>query len=165
MNRPLLLVVLAPELALLVLIGAQVALAPMLLVGVPRRILGMGAAFIVGRAYGAPAVEWVAGRSLRARRALGWLERAVRRLGAPLLFLIPSSAVALVAGSLGVGARAAAIASTVGSAVLLLLLHHAGEAVTEWVETLKSFLAGHLVAATVVSVSLAVLYEVWHRRR
>lgn|GEM_PF-6724557 len=164
-NHPLLLVVLAPELALLVLIGAQVGLAPMLLVGVPRRLLGLGAAYLVGRGYGAPALVQISAKTPRAKPLLKGIERALRRVGAPLLFFFPSSALTLVAGTLGLGARPTFVSSTLGSTVLLLLLHHAGEAVTEWVDALKGLLATHIVGATAVSVVVALLYAWGHRRR
>ena len=164
-EHPLVLVALAPELGLLVLIGDQVTTLEMLAIGVPRRVLGLAAAYLIGRGYGAPTLRWAEQRAPRMRPILGRLETGLRKLGAPLIAVVPSSAVTMVAGAVGVGPRSVAAASLGGSAVLVFALHHLGAALTAWMAAVKGFLAAHVVGATLTTVGLVVAHRLVTRRR
>ncbi|MDF3070585.1 MAG: hypothetical protein K0R38_6186 [Polyangiaceae bacterium] len=88
---------------------------------------------------------------------MSWLSRALHRIGAPLLLLLPVPTVALLAGGARRRLPVVAACLLVGQAVYTTVVILLGEAVAEWTHQLTAFLREHLLVSTLVCASLIAL--------
>ncbi len=162
-EHPRLFVALAPDGANLALVSGRLGLGPLLLIALPMRVVGVLAAYGVGAIYGHAALLRLP--SPRARRIVAGFERALDRLGAPLLVVLPAYSLGLVAGAAGLEQRRAVPAIVAGQVVAVAVLWRFGAALAPWTERLIGFLDEQLAVSTAICVAAVVGWRLWRRRR
>lgn len=161
--HPLWLAALAPDGANLVLVSATVDLLPLLALALPMRILGVSTAYTLGLIYGAAALGRV--RSPRLRRLFSGLERALDRVGAPLLVVLPAYTLALLAGAARLGPRRAGPAIVLGQGVAVVVAYGLGSQFAPWTDRLIQWLGDHLLVSTLCCAAGVLLWRGWRRMR
>ncbi len=162
-EHPLWLAGLAPDAANLVLASARVSYLELAVVGIPMRSLGVLTTYALGAIYGRVALGKI--RSPKLLSFLGILERALDRVGPPLLVIAPAYTLAMLAGASRLQVRRAVPAIVVGQAVYVTGAYYLGSLVAPWTAAIIGFLEAHLLASTLVCVGLVAAFRLWKRVR
>jgi len=163
-EHPLVLLALAPEAQFLALAAANADPWLLFAITVPRRVIALAVTYGFGVLYGPVTIAWMLGRMPRLGRLLRWLERQQRRLGAPLLFLLPNYSLSMLAGSVGTPLRAALGAILLGQIVQTAATLYFGQLLSIWTQLLLDWLAERLVLATLICALVIGLQRLWAAR-
>lgn len=164
-ERPVLLLVLAPVGRHVALTAPVLPLLLLLAVVVLRRLVSLTAAWALGAIYGGAAVEWIEGRSARAGAFARSAEQLFARWGTPLLLVAPTHLLAVLAGAAGNRMPTVLGLATLGEIGWTLAAYHFGQAISNLTRPLLALLAEHLLVATLVTLGLVLAYHAFGRLR
>lgn len=179
-EAPSLLLALAPYGGPILLVVDRVGPIGLVVVAL-RRLFGLTAHYALGAVHGQAARAWVARRSPLGARMSGWTERAVARIGVPLLVVFPQPILALLVAVAhpprdrdGWRARpliTAATALGIGQVVQLLALAWLAERARPLADAILGFFGEHTLETTLACTALVLglgatqLHGRWRARR
>jgi membrane protein DedA with SNARE-associated domain len=154
-RHPLLLITLDARNRYLIL-ARNVDLVPFLLIGTLRRLLSDPLYWLLGRWYGDRAIRWLETKG-GGGPLVTFTERAFAKAAYPMVFFIPNAVVCALAGRTGMPFIGFLVANVLGTIAAVSVLRLFGDVLGGPVDAILGFLNRHLVATTVVTVSLVVL--------
>lgn len=166
-EHPLLLIALSPDNRHVVLVAGDVNAAPLIVLAVVRRVLGLSATYGLGFVYGHRFVTWTKERFPRWAGFVRLFERIFERAGAPALLVLPTYTMSGLAGASRTPPWTFLVAVTVGQLALVSALAYFGDAIAAWTGLIVAFLADNLLEATGIVVAFVALQQLigWRRRR
>jgi len=160
-RHPLLLIILDARNRNLIL-ARHVDLVPFVAIGAARRVLSDPLYWLLGRWYGDRAIRW-----LETKGGGGVLvtltERVFAKAAYPMVFLFPGAIVCALAGTTTMPFFAFLIVNVVGTVATVSVLRLFGDILGGPVDAILGFFNRHLVATTIVTVSLVVASLVLNR--
>lgn len=130
-----------------------------------RRFISGTLGYQLGLEYGEQGYAFVEARSARAGKLVRWVERAVRRFGAPLLIAFASPGLCAIAGTTKMPGRLFYPCALLGQLIYAGANYAVGEALERWTTPILVFLREHVMAATLLTASAVAIYEILRRRR
>jgi membrane protein DedA with SNARE-associated domain len=164
-EMPLVLVALSADVRHLVLVAANTDFLPVLIVGVPRRALGMATMYGLGLTYGQPMLGMLEEKAPRLGGALRWCERLLARRGSFILVVAPAYTFGALAGIARLKARWFIPAMLIGQAVYITAGYFFGEQLRSFTVPLLAFVTEHLVASTAVCVAFVAVLQIGSKLR
>lgn len=160
-RHPLLLITLDARNRYLVL-ARNVDLVPFLVVGTVRRALSDPLYWLLGRWYGDRAIRWLETKG-GGGVFVTYTERVFAKAAYPMVFLFPGAIVCALAGRVGMPFAAFLVVNIIGTIATVSVLRLFGDILGGPVDAILGFFNRHLVATTIVTVSLVVLSLVLNR--
>jgi membrane protein DedA with SNARE-associated domain len=160
-RHPLLLIALDARNRYLIL-ARNVDLVPFLVVGTIRRLLSDPLYWLLGRWYGDRAIRWLETKG-GGGVLVTFTERLFAKAAYPMVFLFPGAIVCALAGKIGMPFVAFLIVNVLGTIASVSVLRLFGDILGGPVDAILGFFNRHLVATTIVTVSLVVLSLVLNR--
>lgn len=154
-RHPLLLITLDARNRYLVL-ARNVDLVPFLIVGTIRRALSDPLYWLLGRWYGDRAIRWLETKGGGGPLVV-WTEKVFAKAAYPMVFLFPGAVVCALAGRVGMPFAAFLVVNVAGTIATVSVLRIFGDILGGPVDAILGFFNRHLVATTIVTVSLVVL--------
>jgi hypothetical protein len=130
-----------------------------------RRFISGTLGYQLGLEYGDQGFAWVERRSARAGRFFRFVERWMRRIGAPLLILIAIPGLCAIAGATKVPARTVYPCALLGQVIYVGVTYAVGAALAPWTKPILAFIANHVWTATVITALAVAVYELVRRHR
>jgi membrane protein DedA with SNARE-associated domain len=162
-KAPLVLVLLSPIFRHLVLVSRSVEAAPLFAVAVPRHFAPDVFVYLLGREFGATALEWVEANSPGSGRFVRLLERMFAKAGFLVLLLSPDLVVSTLAGITRLSPVVFVVANIAGTIALVAVARYFGDVFDGPIRTLLAFFQTHLVVVTAASVCFVLLVN-WYFR-
>jgi membrane protein DedA with SNARE-associated domain len=160
-RHPLLLIVLDARNRNLIL-ARHVSLVPFLVVGTFRRVLSDPLYWLLGWWYGDRAIRWLEHKG-GGGVLVTFTERVFTKAAYPMVFLFPGVAVCSLAGATGMPFIPFLIVNVVGTLTTVSVLRLSGDLLGRPVDAVLGLFSRHVVATTVVTVSLVVVSLVLNR--
>jgi membrane protein YqaA with SNARE-associated domain len=157
---PAVLVALSPDVRHLVLTAPRLGLLTLLLIGGSRRILAMVVTYGLGAIYGYAGLRWAEKRYPRLAAFISFFERLFKRVGAPMLIVIPTYTLSALAGVARTQFWAFFIAMSLGQLLYVGASFYFGDAINEWTSLLIAYLSVYMWESTAVVATLVVLQQV-----
>jgi membrane protein DedA with SNARE-associated domain len=167
-HHPAWLVAMNPDIRHIVLSATSLDLETMLLIGVPRRILGMCTSWGLGTAYGGAALGFIESRYPRVLRIVRLAQRVFVRTGLLLLVVWPIFSLAMMAGVVRTPFVRFLIATSFGQLFYVLVSYYFGREISGLTDAFLVWLSAHIVETTVVcvvGVAVQLLVHVWRNAR
>jgi membrane protein DedA with SNARE-associated domain len=161
---PLTLVALSPLGRHLILVATVTPLVPFVVVASLRRAFAGVLAYLLGCIYGEDGMVWVERRYPRLGGLARVLERSFRRAGPLLLFLGPGLFFCALAGVIRMRFWLFLPLVLAGQIMWMTLTFYLGDALSEWIAPIVGFLNEYMLEATLASVVLVALYQLYRRR-
>jgi len=160
-RHPLLLITLDARNRYLIL-ARKVDLVPFLIIGTLRRLLSDPLYWLLGRWYGDRAIRWLETKG-GGGVLVTFTERVFAKAAYPMVFLFPGAIVCALAGRTGMPFAAFLVVNVAGTIASVSVLRLFGDILGGPVDAILGFFNRHLVATTIVTVSLVVLSLVLNR--
>jgi len=160
-RHPLLLITLDARNRYLIL-ARKVDLVPFLIIGTLRRLLSDPLYWLLGRWYGDRAIRWLETKG-GGGVLVTFTERVFAKAAYPMVFLFPGAIVCALAGRTGMPFAAFLVVNVAGTIASVSVLRLFGDILGGPVDAILGFFNRHLVATTIVTVSLVVLSLVVNR--
>ncbi len=154
-RHPLLLITLDARNRYLIL-ARKVDLVPFLIIGTLRRLLSDPLYWLLGRWYGDRAIRWLETKG-GGGVLVTFTERVFAKAAYPMVFLFPGAIVCALAGRMGMPFAAFLVVNVAGTIASVSVLRLFGDILGGPVDAILGFFNRHLVATTIVTVSLVVL--------
>ncbi len=164
-HQPLLLVALSADISRILLVAGRVDPVLLVVVGAVRRILGMISTYAFGALWGFAVVRWAGRKSPRLATLIDLIERTFSRVGLPLLLVVPSYTLCVLAGAARLSFRGFLLVVVFGQIAVTWLTVAFGEAIAGWTQVIIDFFAAHLWESTAVCVVLVVAQQLLTRRK
>ena len=164
-HQPHLLVLLNPDGRHLVLAAPELSVWEMLALGAPRRMLSLLATYALARVYGQRALAFAGEKLKTVSRIAAFLERALVKVGAPLLVVFPTHSLAALAGATARPVRWFLLPLAIGQVPFVLAHYYFGEAIGAWTAKLTAYLAQHVWEATGVMCLIVAVQQLVVRLR
>lgn len=164
-HHPLLLVALSADVSRILLVAGRVDPVALIAIGAVRRMLGMISTYAFGALWGFAVVRWAGRRSARLATLIALIERVFSRLGLPLLLVIPSYTLCVLAGAARLSFRGFVAVVVVGQIAFTWLTVVFGEAISTWTKVVIDFFAAHLWESTLVCALAVGLQQILSRRK
>ncbi len=160
-RHPLLLITLDARNRYLIL-ARNVDLVPYLIIGTLRRFLSDPLYWLLGRWYGDRAIRWLETKG-GGGVLVTFTERVFAKAAYPMVFLFPGAIVCALAGRMGMPFAWFLVVNVAGTIASVSVVRLFGDILGGPVDAILGFFNRHLVATTVVTVSLVVLSLVINR--
>lgn len=154
-RHPLLLIILEARNRNLVL-ARHVDVVPFIIVGTLRRVLSDPLFWLLGWWYGDRAIRWIEHKAGGGFLVQG-LEQLFTKAAYPMVFFFPGAVVCALAGATGMPFWAFLAVNVAGTLVAVFALRLSGDLLSGPVDAVLGFFNRHLVATTIVTVSLVLL--------
>jgi len=154
-RHPLLLITLDARNRYLVL-ARNVDLVPFLIIGTIRRALSDPLYWLLGRWYGDRAIRWLETKG-GGGVLVTWTERVFAKAAYPMVFFFPGAVVCALAGRVGMPFARFLAVNVAGTVLTVSVLRIFGDILGGPVDAILGFFNRHLVATTIVTVTLVVL--------
>jgi len=164
-EKPLLLLALAPEGRHMMLTTTSLALLPWLSMLVVRRTISMVASYGLGVLYGERMISWTERRFRRLGRLARWSLHWFKRIGTPAVALFPSYTISTLAGSTRMPLGRFILWLVVGQTLWFTALYFLGLAMSDVIQVVLAFIRVYLWESTVVCIALVALQQIYSRRR
>ncbi len=164
-HHPLLLVTLSADISRIVLVAGRVDPVALIVIGSLRRMFGMVSTYGFGALWGFAVVRWAGRRSPRLAALIDLIERTFSRVGLPLLLVIPSYTLCVLAGAARLSFRGFLLVVFFGQIAVTWLTVVFGESISTWTQVIIDFFAAHLWESTLVCVVLVALQQLLTRKR
>jgi len=138
------------------ILARHVDLVPFIVVGTVRRVLTDPLYWLLGWWYGDRSIRWLEHKAGGGMLVQG-MEKLFARAAYPMVFLFPGAVVCALAGATGMPFLAFLAVNLAGTIAAVVALRLSGDLLSTPVEAILGFFNRHLVATTVVTVSLVVL--------
>lgn len=161
-HAPVALLALAPEPRHVVLTTPLLPGALVVSVAVARRVLGLLALFLFGRAYGEGAIHFIERHVGALGKMMRWIQRHLTRWGTVIVLVLPMPSVCVLAGVANAKLPRTVLAMTVGQLFWVTLTWALGDVLEPWTRVVVDFVGAHVLEATAVAVVVVV---VWQLRR
>jgi len=164
-EQPLLLVALAPNIRNIVLVAPQADAVTLVTIGVLRRVLALSATYGLGYIYGPMLIRKTVESLPKVAWFVRFFERLFRRVGAPVLLVLPTYTLAGLAGAARTRWSPFVVAITIGQTVWVTASVHFGEVMAQWTQPIIDFFSRYMLPATAVCIGLVLLQQAIARRR
>lgn len=164
-DDPLVLIALNPVTRHLVLVSAKVGYWPFLVVAVLRMFAADPFMYAIGREHGDRAVDFMVKRSGRWGRVVLWSERLFRRASIPALCILPGPIFSMLAGVVKMKPAVFVATNITGTIVAVTVVWFFGSAVSEWIDVITTWVAGHKLELTLGTIVLVVVSVLIRQRR
>jgi membrane protein DedA with SNARE-associated domain len=164
-EHPLLLVSLNPAPRHLVLATNSVDALPFFSVALARLFFPDPFYYLLGRAFGADAIEWIERRSGASGKFLRSIEKLFARAGVVLLFIAPAGLMCVLAGAARMRPGLFVAVNLLGTLTGLLLVRAFGAALADPIEAVRQFVQANVIALTLASVLVVMVSSYLRRRR
>lgn len=134
-------------------------------VALVRLVITKPLLWLIGAWYGPRTVDWIAGRSERAARFIGWTQRHFPRYGWMIMLVSTSNPICLLAGSVGYPLAWLMVWAVIGTLVRLWAVDVVGGALSDQIEAFIGWVVDHRVAVVALSVTIVVVGLWWQRRK
>ncbi len=160
-RHPLLLIILDARNRNLIL-GRHVDLVPFVVIGTARRVLSDPLYWLLGRWYGDRAIRWLETKG-GGGMVVTLTERVFAKAAYPMVFLFPGAIVCALAGTTTMPFAAFLGVNVAGTIATVSVLRLFGDILGGPVDAILGFFNRHLIATTIVTVSLVVVSLVLNR--
>ncbi|MCA9530605.1 MAG: hypothetical protein KC543_10750 [Myxococcales bacterium] len=164
-HSPLGLIALSPLGRHLVLVATVTSVVPFVAVAVVRRALGALTSYGMGFIYGERMLHWMKEKAPRYSGLVDKLERGFQRAGPALLFVFPGVTFSALAGIEGMRLRYFVPTLTAGLTVWMTAFYYVGDAFRDRLAPVMTWLSANMIAATVISLAVVLVYEIHRRTR
>ncbi|MGN6695432.1 MAG: hypothetical protein ACTHN0_14745 [Aquihabitans sp.] len=121
--------------------------------------------WLTGGWYGPRTVDWVAGRSERGGRVVGWAQRHFPKHGWIVMIITTSNPVCLLAGSVGYPLAMLMLWALIGTTVRLVAVIIVGDVFSEAISSFTDWVVDHRVPVVLASITVVVALVLWQRKR
>ena len=167
-TAPLALIALNPVVRHLVLASGDVSTGSFFAVALTRLFLPDPFYYLIGRWYGADAIDWIERRAGGAGRLVRFAERAFSRAGYVVLFIAPMGLICVLAGAARIRPAWFVAVDLAGTLTVITLVRLFGEAFASPLAQVRDLVAANVVLLTALSVTLALgsaAVRRWRARR
>lgn len=164
-NQPVLMVALSSDISRLLLVAGRVDPVLLVAIGTVRRIFGMISTYAFGALWGFAVVRWAGRRSPRIAALIATIEQIFSRVGLPLLLVVPSYTLCVLAGAARLSFRGFVLVVIFGQLAVTWATVAFGEAISAWTRVIIDFFAAHLWESTLVCMVLVAVQQLLTRRR
>jgi membrane protein DedA with SNARE-associated domain len=120
--------------------------------------------WLVGAWYGPRTVDWIAARSERSGRFIGWVQTHFPRFGWIIMLVSTSNPICLLAGSVGYPLGWLLVWAVTGTMIRLLAVDLVGSALSDQIDWFIDWVVDHRVVVVALSATI-VLVGIWWQRR
>jgi membrane protein DedA with SNARE-associated domain len=167
-SAPLALIALNPVTRHLVLASGDLSTGSFFAVALARLFLPDPFYYLIGRWYGADAVDWIERRAGGAGQLVRFVERAFSRAGYVVLFIAPMGLICVLAGAARIRPVWFVLIDLAGTLTAITLVRLFGDVFATPLAQVRDFVAANVIMLTVLSASVALGSEAvrrWRARR
>ena len=157
-EQPVILLILNPTTTILLLVGAQLPLIPLIILVAARRFIVHIVFYLLGLWYGDAALAWMTRRNEDAEAMVGTAERIFRRIGWLAILIWPGPFPSVLAGASRMRWPIFVAIDLIGTVVSILLTRYAASLAANPLDIARAFITDNAEVLTIVCIVAVVLW-------